>query len=540
MKLQNITLREILLFLEYQDLADNRLEFVSKKFYHNIMEDNELLRRMLDNYLGMIKDYQREQEYHDSILNNRRSKEQENSKEEMKEPERKYIKLYDDTNSNIIRLLKSLFRESNKLMVICERTTGGHQRGCDNIQEIFQDHGDEYNACPDIYFPNGLMCITALPYSEDPQQERNKIEGVVKAKELGRVYLNKTLEELEKNSRHAEYEFGHYSYYSYSSDSDEEVPENAGKKMAKEYSLKSAYKVLEDTAYKNPNLIAHDKGFANKDDKYHGERHTKIVEFDTTMQREISRDRLFMLTQVEIRPADCCTCNIKAFAVFVHDYPVVPEDHPLTTIVKVLYDSLEWNGKEATNYVRQNTRWMYRNESDEEDNEETKNSSKENAKGKQLDKSKATPAQEILAAYSNAASYGIIPKISHTTSETLEFSQKFYSKKSNFNTKEEFKMDVDRIISKLPKSSEYLPVMESLDMTQVVEDYNYRLAAIAYDLDTSSGTYQIKMPENAYGRYITILGLDTFRSNNYHCNFDIGKLVFSGFQIPSCLKFVDE
>ncbi|CAI2387176.1 unnamed protein product [Moneuplotes crassus] len=69
----------------------------------------------------MIKDYQREQEYQDSILDNCRAKEQENSKEEMKEPERKYIKLYDDSNSNIIRLMKSLFRESNKLMVMCER-----------------------------------------------------------------------------------------------------------------------------------------------------------------------------------------------------------------------------------------------------------------------------------------------------------------------------------------------------------------------------------------------------------------------------------
>ncbi|CAI2386566.1 unnamed protein product [Moneuplotes crassus] len=537
MKLQNITLREILLFLEFQDLADNRLELVNKKFYHNIMEDNELLRRMLDNYLGMIKDYQREQEYHDSILDNRRAKEQENSKEEMKEPERKYIKLYDDSNSNIIRLMKSLLKESSKLMVMCERTTAGHQRGYDNIYVIFQGNGNYYNSCPDIYYPNGLMCITGLPYSEDPPQQENKTDGVAKAREIGRVYQNTTLEELEKNSKYRE---SRYGYDSYSSDSDEEMIEDIVKKNVKEYSLKSAYKVLEDTAYKSPNLIAHDKGFVDKDDKYYGQRHTKIVEFDTTMQREISRDKLFMLTQVEIHPSNWCTCNIKAFAVFVHDYPVVPEDHPLTTIVKVLYDSLEWNGKEATNYVRQNTRWMYRNESDEEDKEETKNSSKEGAKSKELDKSKATPAQEILAAYSNAASYGIIPKISHTTSETLEFSQKFYSKKSNFNTKEEFKMDVDRIISKLPKSSEYLPVMESLDMTQVVEDYNYRLAAIAYDLDTSSGTYQIKMPENVYGRYITILGLDTFRSNSYHCNFDIGKLVFSGFQIPSCLKLVDE
>lgn len=40
--------------------------------------------------------------------------------------------------------------------------------------------------------------------------------------------------------------------------------------MDKEYSLKSAYKVLEDTVYKSPTLIAHDKGFVDKDDEYYG------------------------------------------------------------------------------------------------------------------------------------------------------------------------------------------------------------------------------------------------------------------------------
>ncbi|CAI2384474.1 unnamed protein product [Moneuplotes crassus] len=43
------------------------------------------------------------------------------------------------------------------------------------------------------------------------------------------------------------------------------------------------------------------------------------------------------------------------------------------------------------------------------------------------------------------------------------------------------------------------------------------------------------MPTNTYGKYITILGLDTYKSNSYQNNFDIGKLIFNGIEILSCL-----
>lgn len=68
------------------------------------------------------------------------------------------------------------------------------------------------------------MCITGLPYSEDPPKEGNKADGVAKARELGRVYQNATLEELERNSKYRRYSYG--SYDSYSSDSDEEMPKD--------------------------------------------------------------------------------------------------------------------------------------------------------------------------------------------------------------------------------------------------------------------------------------------------------------------------
>lgn len=52
-------------------------------------------------------------------------------------------------------------------------------------------------------------------------------------------------------------------------------------------------------------------------------------------------------------------------AIFVHDYPLIPEDHPLTTIVKGLYDSLDWNRKEPTSYKNLRSTWGFRSDSEE-------------------------------------------------------------------------------------------------------------------------------------------------------------------------------
>ncbi|CAI2386400.1 unnamed protein product [Moneuplotes crassus] len=311
-------------------------------------------------------------------------------------------------------------------------------------------------------------------------------------------------------------------YYRSYQDSSGEVKRNS----MITYHLEDPYREFEDQSYRNPCLIVHEKGNAGSSEEHYGTDHTKIIEFDTTIQREIARDQLFMLREVHISPVDNCTCSIKAFAVFVHDYPVVAENHPLTIIVKVLYDSLGWNGERPIEYIRE--------ESIEEKTQESNIHPKEEFLYKR-GILKGTPAEDIYNVYNNVSNDRIIPRISEINDNSLEFSQKFYNEKFSLNISEEFKMDVDRIISKLPKSSEYLPVMESLDMTQVIEDFNYRLAAIAFNLDTGTQEFKIMMPPNTYGRYITILGLDTHRLYEEHSNYDIGQLIFSGFQIPSCL-----
>ncbi|CAI2385656.1 unnamed protein product [Moneuplotes crassus] len=68
MKLLNVLLREILLFLEFRDIHRSQLHLVNKQFFHIIVEDNELVRRILPLHLQLIFDYEQEREHQIEII----------------------------------------------------------------------------------------------------------------------------------------------------------------------------------------------------------------------------------------------------------------------------------------------------------------------------------------------------------------------------------------------------------------------------------------------------------------------------------------
>ncbi|CAI2386250.1 unnamed protein product [Moneuplotes crassus] len=477
---------------------DNRLELVSKKFYHNIMEDNELLRRMLDNYLGIVKDYEREQEYQDSILDYRKAKQEENNKEEIKEPERKYIR-YMMTTASIIKIYHRMSKKGTKLSVMCARSTGGHQINHNNIFCVFQGTGDHYNTCIENYFPNGLSCITGIPYSENPRTVENKASKLTQANELCEIYQQTSLDSL-STIRSGGLRYKYRVLYPSSSSSDDEEMCCEEKTIP----LHKAYKRLENSSYKAPELIGHDKGNVRKSLSYYQEDHTKIIEFDISIQRELTREKLFVLDNIKIHRLLNCNSNIKAFALFVHDYPVIPEDHPLTTIVKVLYNSLEWNGKEA---------------SDHNINMEEIEPYTDSFNGFQA-QDKVNRAQEIFDVYASKDCCGVFPEVLSTTQHSINFSQKFYSKKLNEGKIEEVKGNLKKMTEKIHNKSDFLPEIGSLDMDQIIQDSNYRLACIAYNLDTKYNSYTIDLPQSTLGRYVTILCLDVHdRKLNFNKQF---------------------
>lgn len=68
MKLTNITLKEIWVFLSFKDIVESQLHLVNKFFYHNLIENTELIYRIFIRHFGFIDDFDQEQEYMQTIL----------------------------------------------------------------------------------------------------------------------------------------------------------------------------------------------------------------------------------------------------------------------------------------------------------------------------------------------------------------------------------------------------------------------------------------------------------------------------------------
>jgi hypothetical protein len=56
------------MFLTFRDIAKSQLYLVNKLFYHNIIEDNELIYRIFIRHFGFIDDFDVEKEYMQEVL----------------------------------------------------------------------------------------------------------------------------------------------------------------------------------------------------------------------------------------------------------------------------------------------------------------------------------------------------------------------------------------------------------------------------------------------------------------------------------------
>ncbi|CAI2385164.1 unnamed protein product [Moneuplotes crassus] len=508
MKLQNVVLREILLFLSLQELMQARLELVSKQFYHNILEDNELLRRMIQNYLCLTKDYSKEQEYQETVLSIFAKEDEHKDQEDLEErKQRPYLKIYDDPSSDVFPVLKKIFREPKSLSFIVQRTTGGQQYGLQNAKSLFNDDGRRYNTGPEEYFPNGVCCISALVYNEELYDEGALVTIYEKAN-----VLNKSIDpyvDLAELHRIKCLKSNQYKIQRFESKTN----------------FEQMLDLLEEPFYSAPKIIHHDKSKAvNESSPHYHTDHTSIMEFNTKVHQELSRDKLFVLKQIDTALARGCSCPFKAFAIFVHDHPVVPEDHALTLIVKGLYDSLQWNKKDPYGAVRTNSLRRRRRNVQEEEKEK---------------KVETNYIEQITNTYQKGFNAGVLPQICESNENWIEFNQKFYSSKLKCpSTNEETKHDFTEI---LPNSStsEFLPSLDSEDAESILSDDNYRLAGIVYNLDAQSKTYTIKVAQPITGRHITILGLDYWCEYGTDHNYDFGGVFLKGNLIPSYLTIDD-
>ncbi|CAI2360008.1 unnamed protein product [Moneuplotes crassus] len=277
MKLLNVVLREILVFLEFKDIVNSGLAFVSKKFYHNIVEDNEVLRRMIPRYVAIIRDYDREVRYHNMISSMVRDQNSEYQDRQLKN----FSKFYDSCESklwNILRVLES--DVSQEFTVELARISGVRHRFNENIRlkKIFNNLEGIYYSQREDYLKNQIFCAT----------------GIIKPFQIdifnGQVAIKS--EDTDMNE----------SIESSGSENSSSDPENSD-----EFEAKCELAV--------PSSELFDE--------------LKIAEFEKS-----SLESIPFWNGFKVLFSNYATTPIKTIAIFVHDYPMTVEDHPLAHIVK--------------------------------------------------------------------------------------------------------------------------------------------------------------------------------------------------------------
>ena len=303
------------MYLEFKDVIANRLFFVSKAFYHNIIEDNELMRRMLMLYLGVINDSQNEEEYQ-YFVNQLISKA---NGEEEEEAKCNFTWVYEKPAKELALLFNRYSRKfSTKQMVCAFRTTGGYE---DDIEDIIQIFTHDRHA----YWSDEIRKIKHLPISVTGIAWEEDSFDYLNAKELLRNAINWSNKlNIELNHSFIDIEKSEF---------------NLGEAIA--FDLDE-----EDLSWQEPKLLnywlrnrlIHLPIFNVVKDEKDG-----IVELDITLHQILSRNTLFSWNYFKVGKLKFYSCPSVAFAIFVHDYPIWTENHPIPSLIEKLWEKSEWN-----------------------------------------------------------------------------------------------------------------------------------------------------------------------------------------------------
>ncbi|CAI2384420.1 unnamed protein product [Moneuplotes crassus] len=501
MKLLNVIIREILIYLEFEDIQKSKLHLVNKQFYHNIIEDNELLRRMLLQKIGLVMDYDKEEQYHREIILN-------NKNEQAEEPiieELTAVKFYEDPRTSLIPVLLELQKEQERLLLVFQRTSGGHYKGYDKVENVFLDNEgmeNQYYSAPQVFFPNGLCCVTGAVYGTESKEleywldAMNIIDSNIDVKLTN--FVDAT---LLKNDTSSEIN-------------------GLDIKASTTIIIKNAFEnyLNKQNIYNKGSYIPHNKADESANDVAKSFSENQIYQYDTSCYDELIIKHLFLIEEITCMKAVMCLSPIKAFALFVHDTPMNPEDHPLTLLIKKVYDLSEWTT---------NAPMMKQDQTIEEYEEEKK----QNKEPKQ-----ASVFQDFFNLFQNLTDAGLIPKIIDSESRWMEFDQKFYS--SKFDAKqnnEEEKLEFSEASLSEEETNKIEEMYQELDE---MDYYRLRLVAIGYDLHTRESAYTYALKQLISGRFITVLALDVAADRPSTPHVDIGGILFKGKMVPSILKFL--
>ncbi|CAI2381837.1 unnamed protein product [Moneuplotes crassus] len=487
MKFLNIVLREILIYLEFEDIQKSKLHLVNKQFYHNIIEDNELLRRMLLQKITLVMDYDKEEQYHREVILNNKNEQAEESKIE----ELTAVKFYEDPRTSLIPLLLELQKEQERLLLVFQRTSGGHYKDYDKVENVFLDNEEmeiQYYSAPQVFFPNGLCCLTGIVYGTESKELKYWLRAVDIIEPNCKIKLKSLIDSAIKQS-------------------DSSFGINIINILTKtERAIKS---VLENnlnklSIYENGKYIQHDKQDKKANHTKKLKERNQTYQYDTSCYDNLIRQNLFLIKEIKVMGKIISSCPIKAIALFVHDFPTIPENHPLVLLTQKVYDLSEslWSISRSSTSFRE-----------------------------------ALYYKHFIKCFSELSESGLIPKISSNAYNWMEFDQKFYFKK--FDSKqncEEEKLDFSKADLNQEDTSNIEEMYQQLEETDY---YRIRLAAIGYGFDTKIKEYNYEFNQMIAGRFITVLALDATTDDDYFSQVNIGGIFFKGKIIPSILNFTE-
>ncbi|CAI2360205.1 unnamed protein product [Moneuplotes crassus] len=496
MKFLNTILREILFFLEFKDIVRSSLAFVNKQFFNNIVEDTELLCRLIDRMVPLVKDYDRQEQYYASVTSKilRLKQKHESGNEEFKDPEMQFQRMKDYSTKELVLFILETEKLNIKTELVCtQRVTGGVMRAPIRCLRAFLNCNSIYHSEKVELHKNGVLCMTGIPIEslrEDTEKARNLLQKVVEIQDsIGYKIPSK----IQQQRNYKEIEGKEASF----------IEALNKENLSTDSRTSFKYWYLNRMIYSLPEIPS--------------KTQSSIIQFDTSVHQELMKDRLFFWKGLQVMKTRNASCPIKALAVFTHDYPIKVEEHPLVHIVKDLY-------KKST---EEKVKKVYKSIFDcESDGEEVEVSFDSEAFVEDL-RSKA-----ILA--------GLIPDMITSDNNYMEFSQRFYSSKFE-RPDQDSQMDNEplvKAISGIDSSKEYIEMLDRLKSKN--DFFRLRLATIAYDLDTHGYEYRFTMNEVKTGRFITVLALEKeIRSSNVEVGISVGGVLFNGGFVPSMVRIIE-
>ncbi|CAI2382677.1 unnamed protein product [Moneuplotes crassus] len=490
MKLLNTVLREILLFLEFKDIVNSNLAFVNKQFFHNIVQDTELLRRMLDIAIPLVKDYARQEQYYASVTSKilRLKHQHLNGDEEFKESNIPFKRLFEFCAKDLAEFMLKINKQEHLKQLVCtQRTTGGAETFDDQCLRAFLETESIYYSNDEDTYTNGVFCVTGIPLEQDLINE-------TKAKELFIKVLN------------IQYEIGDIK-------TEEEGKQEDYSRWAKVNEIRVQDLHKNDTECEPAELF--NRWYRNR--LMYNIRKEEIkeedcnIEYDISVHQEIMKDSLFYWSQFHVMETRRATCPIETLAIFTHDYPIKTECHPLVHIIKDLYCKSK---RELDSPAPRSIFYS----------------------GLEV-KSTFCDVQSFIQTLDMIAKLGLIPNIIDTQEKSIEFEQDFYSAKFQ-NTDQESSIStecLEKAISDIDCDNKYMEMLDGLESKD--DFFRLRLSAIAFNLDTYTNSHTFSMKEIKFGRFVTVLALDKKVRMLYGgVNIDIGGVLFSGNFLPSMIQ----